>query len=78
VLNRLAYVYSLRSYRYTNYNVVEFMFYPDGHIGPIKILKDTGFEFLDKITKETIDIAYKDYPRPSEPTLIKYSFFYDL
>lgn len=78
VLNRIARVYLDPRFRYYNYNIIEFMFYPDGHIGTITILQDAGFNLLDKITKETIETAYKDYPRPSEPTLVRYRFLYDL
>lgn len=78
VLNRIGQVYLDPRFRYYNYNTIEFMFYPDGHIGPITILKDAGFQLLDKITKETIETAYKDYPRPTEPTLVRYRFLYDL
>ena len=78
VLNRIGRVYLDPRFHYYNFNYVEFTLYPDGHISDIKVLKDAGFRLLDKITKETIEIAYKDYPLPSEPTLVRYKFLYDL
>ena len=77
-LNRIGRMYLDPRFYYYDYNIVEFVLYPNGNIGEIKLLKDAGFELLDKITKETIETAYKDYPLPSEPTLIRYKFFYDL
>lgn len=77
-LNRIGRMYLDPRFYYYDYNAVEFMLYPDGSIGKITLLKDAGFELLDKITRETIETAYKDYPLPDEPTLIRYKFFYDL
>ena len=78
VLNRIGRVYIDPRFHYYAHNYVEFTLYPDGHISNIKILKDAGFKLLDKITKETIETAYKDYPLPKEPTLVRYKFLYDL
>ncbi len=78
VLNRIGRVYIDPRFHYYAYNYVEFTLYPDGHISNIKILKDAGFQLLDKITQETIETAFKDYPLPSEPILVRYKFLYDL
>lgn len=78
VLNRIGRIYIDPRFHYYAHNYIEFTLYPDGHISNIKILKDAGFKLLDKITKETIETAYKDYPLPKEPTLIRYKFLYDL
>ncbi len=78
VLNRIGKIYIDPRFHYYDFNYVEFTLYPDGHISDIKLLKDAQFQLLDKITKETIEIAFKDYPRPSEPTLVRYKFLYDL
>lgn len=78
VLNRIGRVYIDPRIHYYGHNYVEFTLYPDGHISNIKILKDAGFKLLDKITQETIETAYKDYPLPKEPTLVRYKFLYDL
>jgi len=78
VLNRIGRVYIDPRFHYYDHNYIEFTLFPDGHISNIKILKDAGFKLLDKITKETIETAYKDYPRPKEPTLVRYKFLYDL
>ena len=78
VLNRIGRVYLDPRFYYYDYNFVEFILYPDGSISDIKMLRDSGFKLLDKITKETIETAYKDYPYPKEPTLIRYKFLYDL
>lgn len=78
VLNRIGRVYIDPRFHYYAYNYVEFTLYPDGHISKIKILKDAGFQLLDKITKETIETAFKDYPLPTEPILVRYKFLYDL
>lgn len=78
VLNRIGRIYIDPRFHYYAHNYIEFTLFPDGHISNIKILKDAGFRLLDKITKETIETAYKDYPLPSEPTLVRYKFLYDL
>jgi len=52
-------------------NVVEFTLHPNGDISDLRISDSSYFTALDKNTIETIQIAYKDYPRPKEPTKIK-------
>ncbi|PAF48891.1 siderophore-mediated iron transporter [Helicobacter sp. 12S02232-10] len=52
-------------------NAVEFYLHPNGDITDLKILKKSGYVILDQNTLKTIEIAYKDYPRPSVKTLIR-------
>jgi len=52
-------------------NIIEFILDPNGDISNLKLLDSSGFTALDKNTKETIELAYKEYPRPSEPTKIR-------
>ncbi|PAF46848.1 siderophore-mediated iron transporter [Helicobacter sp. 12S02634-8] len=52
-------------------NAVEFYLHPNGDITDLKILKKSGYVILDRNTLKTIEIAYKDYPRPSVTTLIR-------
>lgn len=59
-------------------NIVEFTLYPNGDISRPMISSSSGFTALDDNTIETIKIAYKDYPRPSEPTKIKIYVTYRL
>lgn len=60
-------------------NAVEFTLHPNGDISGLKIIKSSGLSSFDSQTLHTIRIAYKDYPRPSTPTLIRihvtYSYF---
>lgn len=52
-------------------NIVEFVLHPNGDISNLRITSTSGYSFFDKQTLETIEIAYKDYPRPEEKTKIK-------
>jgi protein TonB len=51
--------------------IVEFNLYPDGSISELKLIKSSGFELLDEDFKTMIEIAYKEYPHPSEVVLIR-------
>ncbi|HEX5623287.1 MAG TPA: hypothetical protein VFX57_02480 [Sulfuricurvum sp.] len=59
-------------------NMIEFYLHPDGHISDIRFLKNSRFAILDDTTKETIEIAYGQYPRPAQKTLIRYRVWYNL
>lgn len=59
-------------------NVVEFFLYPNGDIKDLKIINSSSYATLDKNTIETIEIAYKDYPRPKEVTKIRIYVYYRL
>lgn len=52
-------------------NVVEFNLHPNGDISDLKLVDKTGYSMLDKNSIRTIEIAYKDYPRPKTTTKIK-------
>lgn len=51
-------------------NVIEFFLHPDGTISDVKMKTSSGYNILDWNTKDTIEKAYKDYPRPKEKTKI--------
>lgn len=57
--------------RQSGMNIIEFTLYPNGDISTPFISNSSGYSALDKNTLETIQIAYKDYPRPKEATKIK-------
>lgn len=54
-------------------NAVEFFLYPNGDISDLEIIegKSSKSMILDKNTIKTIQIAFKDYPRPTTKTKIK-------
>lgn len=52
-------------------SVVEFFLHPNGDITDLKLLTTSGYKALDKNSIETIELAYKDYPRPSAKTKIR-------
>lgn len=59
-------------------NIVEFMLYPNGDISEVKLLTGSSYRALDKNSVKTIKIAYKDYPKPTEPTKIRIYVYYQL
>ena len=59
-------------------NTIEFYLYPDGSISDIRYLKNSRFAILDDTTKETIELAYAQYPRPAQKTYIRYRVWYNL
>ena len=62
--------------RKSDYNVVEFLLHPNGDISGLKIIKNGQYSFYDKSIIETIQYAYKDYPRPKETTKIRFFITY--
>ncbi len=52
-------------------NAVEFYLHPNGDISDLKIIIGSEYKILDDNTLKTIQIAYKDYPRPKTKTLIR-------
>lgn len=52
-------------------SVVEFYLHPNGDISDMRLLEGSGSRMLDKNSIETIEIAYKDYPRPTVKTKIR-------
>lgn len=59
-------------------NMVEFYLHPDGSVSDLRFLHNSRLELLDNVTLETLQIAYKKYPRPEQPTLIRYRIDYVL
>lgn len=57
--------------RQSGINVIEFILHPNGDISNVRITDSSNYTALDQNTIETIELAYKDYPKPSEPTQIK-------
>lgn len=78
VLTRLGYPPLAAKLKIGGANVVEFMFHPDGSITNLKITNSSGYEVFDKYSLELIEIAYKDYPRPSTSTKLKFNVRYQL
>ena len=76
VLNRLGYPRLAAKLRIGGVNIVEFMFHPDGSITNLKITSSSGYEIFDKYSLELIEIAYKDYPRPTTSTKLKFNVNY--
>ena len=52
-------------------NIVEFILHPNGDISNLRITDGSGYTMLDQNSIETIELAYKDYPKPKEPTKVK-------
>jgi len=78
VLNRVANVNLKRDIRVNTNNIVEFYLHPNGDMTDFKFLEKSGYFILDDTTRETIEYAYSQYPRPKEKTLIRYNVFYNL
>lgn len=62
--------------RQSGENAVEFYLLPNGDIDGLKLLLSSGFVILDKNSTKTIEIAFKDYPRPKQRTLIRFHITY--
>jgi protein TonB len=52
------------------------MFHPNGDISGLKIIGSSGYTILDDYSLELIQIAYKEYPKPTEPTKLRFKVFY--
>lgn len=59
-------------------NIVQFFLHPNGDISDLKLVNSSGYTSLDKNSIETIEIAYKDYPRPKTKTKVKIYVYYKL
>lgn len=53
---------------------VEFDLYPNGDIKELKITKSSGYKLQDKNALETVELAFKDFPRPKTKTKIRWGF----
>ena len=78
VLTRLGYPPLAAKLKIGGANVIEFMFHPDGSITNLRITNSSGYEVFDKYSLELIEIAYKDYPRPTTSTKLKFNVRYQL
>ena len=78
VLNRVASVNLKGNINVNTSNIVEFYLHPNGDMTDFKFLEKSGYFILDDTTRETIEYAYSQYPRPKEKTLIRYNVFYNL
>jgi TonB family protein len=60
-------------------NIVSFDLHPNGDISNLRLEREIGYRALDENTLQTIRIAYKDYPYPTETThivfYVEYSIF---
>jgi len=74
----LIYPYISIQAKQSGINVVEFILYPNGKITPPKIIKSSKYYILDDNSIETIEQAYRDYPRPDKPTIIRIYVKYEL
>jgi TonB family protein len=52
-------------------SAVEFILMPNGDIKELKLLQSSFYTALDQSTLRTVEIAYKDYPKPTKPTKIR-------
>ncbi|OHD80724.1 MAG: hypothetical protein A3D90_05900 [Sulfuricurvum sp. RIFCSPHIGHO2_02_FULL_43_9] len=64
--------------RINDTNMIEFYLHPNGSISDIHYLKNSQLSILDDTTKEVIELAYGQYPKPQQKTLIRYRVFYNL
>lgn len=59
-------------------NVVEFYLHPNGDISQLKVIKGSTYGVLDRNSIDTIETAYKDYPRPETTTKIRIYVHYSI
>lgn len=59
-------------------NTIQFYLHPDGSISDIFFIQKSKIDIFNDTTKETIEIAYFKYPRPTEKILIRYRVSYNL
>jgi len=57
--------------RQSGINVIEFFLHPNGDITDIILTDSSYYTALDQNTIDTIQIAYKDYPKPIQTVKIK-------
>ena len=66
----LEYPYLAAYGKQSGTNVIKFFLHPDGKISEVEIISTSGYNILDWNTIDTIEQAYRDYPRPEEKTKI--------
>lgn len=64
--------------RQSGTNVVEFKLHPNGDITDLHLVDSSHYTALDQNSVNTIKIAYKDYPKPSEATWVRIFVHYIL
>lgn len=57
-------------------NRLEFYLYPNGDIRDLRLIHSSGYEMFDKNSIYTIEISYKDYPKPQKPIKIIFDIHY--
>ena len=78
VLTRVANVNLNNNLNINTSNIIEFYLHPNGDMTDFKFLSKSGYYVLDDTTKETIEYAYSQYPRPKEKILVRYNVYYNL
>ena len=76
-LNRMGYPRVAVMARQSGANIVEFVLHPNGDITDLKLLDASGYGSLDRHSISLIEVAYKDYPYPKEPTLVRIQVIYN-
>lgn len=59
-------------------NVIEFVLNPDKTITKLRFLEKSNDRKIDKITKEIIKQASSKFNKPTEPTLMRFIFVYEI
>ena len=77
-LTRRGYPYTAVRLGQQGMNIVEFDLHPNGDITDLRVIQGSGSSELDKNSLDTIKTAYKDYPRPTETTKIRFYIHYRL
>ena len=57
--------------RQSGMNIIEFFLHPNGDITDLKLTDSSYYTALDENTIDTIQLAYKDYPKPTQIVKIK-------
>lgn len=76
VLNRMGYPKLAAKLGIGGINTIEFMFHPNGDISGLRVINSSGYTILDEYSLELIEIAYKEYPKPTETTKLRFKVFY--
>jgi hypothetical protein len=78
VLNRYGNSRIPLDVRVNDKNTVQFYLHPDGSLSDLQFIQKSNVEILNDTTRETIELSYFKYPRPSEEIPIRYRIRYDL
>lgn len=58
--------------------LLEFYLHPNGEITNLKILQQSEYQIMNDLYLETINLSYSQYPRPEQPTLIRWIGTFDI